>query len=77
VSSHLFDYLFKYPLTTLAERTWQCKDNELNRKLLEVRLEIYGYEALTTSKGAAALHIAREQQPDLILMDIQLPIFRG
>src|SRR5580692_5650800 len=53
------------------------EDNELNRKLLEVRLEIHGYEALTTGKGAAALDIAREQQPDLILMDIQLPDISG
>src|SRR5260221_12496931 len=53
------------------------EDNELNRRLLEVRLEIHGYEALTTSMGAAALDSAREQQPDLILMDIQLPDISG
>jgi len=67
--------------TAIAQRPRRkvlvVEDNELNRKLLEVRLEIHGYEALTTSEGAAALDIAREQQPDLILMDIQLPDISG
>jgi two-component system cell cycle response regulator DivK len=61
----------------LQRKVLIVEDNELNRKLLEVRLEIHGYEALTTSEGAAALDIAREQQPDLILMDIQLPDISG
>lgn len=70
-------------MDTTLNRTSQKKvlvieDNELNRKLLEVRLEIHGcYEAVTTSEGAAALDIAREQQPDLVLMDIQLPDISG
>jgi two-component system cell cycle response regulator DivK len=53
------------------------EDNELNRKLLEVRLEIHGYASLTTARGIAALDIARDQEPDLILMDIQLPDISG
>ena len=53
------------------------EDNELNRKLLEVRLEIQGYLSLCTDRGEAALDMAREQQPDLILMDIQLPGISG
>jgi DNA-binding NtrC family response regulator len=53
------------------------EDNELNRRLLEVRLEIHGYASLTTSRGAAALNMAREREPDLILMDIQLPDISG
>src|SRR5260221_2733172 len=61
----------------LQRKVLVVEDNELNRRLLEVRLEIHGYEALTTSMGAAALDIAREQQPDLILMDIQLPDISG
>ncbi len=61
----------------LQRKVLVVEDNELNRRLLEVRLEIHGYEALTTSMGAAALDIAREQQPDLILMDIQLPDIPG
>jgi two-component system cell cycle response regulator DivK len=61
----------------LQRKVLIVEDNELNRKLLEVRPEIHGYEALTTSEGAAALDIAREQQPDLILMDIQLPDISG
>jgi two-component system cell cycle response regulator DivK len=53
------------------------EDNELNLRLLEVRLEIHGYASLTATRGAAALDIARQQEPDLILMDIQLPDISG
>jgi two-component system cell cycle response regulator DivK len=53
------------------------EDNEWNRRLLEVRLEIHGYAALTATRGETALDIARQQEPDLILMDIQLPDISG
>ena len=53
------------------------EDNDWNRKLLEVRLEIHGYASLVAAKGTAALDIAQEQEPDLILMDIQLPDISG
>ena len=53
------------------------EDNYLNRRLLEVRLELHGYGSVTTTSGAAAIDIAREQDPDLILMDIQLPDISG
>jgi two-component system cell cycle response regulator DivK len=45
------------------------EDNELNMKL--------GYRTLQTRNGMDALKIAREQRPDLILMDIQLPEVSG
>ena len=53
------------------------EDNHLNSRLLEVRLGIHGYAVLTTPSGMASLNIAREQKPDLILMDIQLPDISG
>jgi len=53
------------------------EDNDLNRRLMEVRLEIHGYASVTTSQGAAALYLARKHHPDLILMDIQLPDISG
>ena len=53
----------------------------LLRQLLEVRvrqlLEVHGYEILETPGGLEAIDIARDEQPDLILMDIRLPDICG
>jgi len=53
------------------------EDNELNMKLFHDLLEAQGYEILETREGLAALSMAREHKPDLILMDIQLPEISG
>ena len=53
------------------------EDNALNLKLLSDLLEYHGYYVVATGSGEAALRIAEEEQPDLILMDIQLPDFSG
>ena len=53
------------------------EDHELSRKLLELRLEIEGFATVATNQAEAALDIAREQRPDLILMDIQLSGISG
>ncbi|MFD2264945.1 response regulator [Lacibacterium aquatile] len=53
------------------------EDNELNMKLFHDLLEARGYRILQTREGMEALRIAREQKPDLILMDIQLPEVSG
>jgi len=53
------------------------EDNELNMKLLRDVLEAYGYATITTGEGDAALALARERRPDLILMDLQLPDISG
>ena len=53
------------------------EDNDLNSRLLEVRLSLHGYVVLTTPSGIASVNMAREQKPDLILMDIQLPDISG
>jgi two-component system cell cycle response regulator DivK len=53
------------------------EDNELNRKLLTDLLEFRGYTIFGTELGAAALDLARQYGPELILMDIQLPDISG
>jgi two-component system cell cycle response regulator DivK len=53
------------------------EDNELNMKLFHDLLDAHGYRTLQTRSGMEALKIAREQKPDLILMDIQLPEVSG
>ena len=46
-------------------------------KLFHDLLDAHGYDTLQTKDGMEALEIAREKQPDLILMDIQLPKVSG
>ena len=60
-----------------TKRILIVEDNELNMKLLRDVLEAYGYATITTAQGAAALTLARENQPELILMDLQLPDISG
>jgi two-component system cell cycle response regulator DivK len=53
------------------------EDNEKNMKLLRDVLRATGHEVLEASTGERALALAREQSPDLVLMDIQLPDMNG
>ena len=53
------------------------EDNALNLKLLRDVLEAHGYATITTGEGRAAVPLAREHRPDLILMDLQLPDISG
>src|SRR5579863_2517738 len=65
------------PQRLATRRILVVEDNELNMKLLRDVLEAYGYEAITTGEGTAAVALARERRPDLILMDLQLPDITG
>jgi two-component system, cell cycle response regulator DivK len=53
------------------------EDNELNMKLFNDLLESRGYSIIQTRNGMEAIGLARAHHPDLILMDIQLPIMDG
>lgn len=61
----------------MAKTILIVEDNELNMKLFNDLLEAKGYNVLQTRNGMEALDIARSHQPDLILMDIQLPEVSG
>ncbi len=52
------------------------EDVEINRDLLEQLLE-EDYELLTAEDGAAAIRLAEAESPDLILMDMSLPVMDG
>ena len=53
------------------------EDNELNRDMLSRRLIRKGYEVICANDGAAGVELARSEQPDLILMDMSLPVLSG
>lgn len=52
-------------------------DLEQNRMLLRDVLEYFGYEVVEAANGEEGVRLAREHHPDLILMDIQMPVMNG
>lgn len=61
----------------MAKKILIVEDNELNMKLFDDLLNAHGYETCKTRDGSRVLEIARDEKPDLILMDIQLPEVSG
>jgi len=52
-------------------------DNPTNLDILQVRLKANNYEVITAADGEAGLAMAREKQPDLMLLDIMMPKMDG
>jgi two-component system, cell cycle response regulator DivK len=53
------------------------EDNEMNRDMLSRRLKTRGYDVLLAVDGEDGIHVARKSSPDLILMDMSLPVVDG
>lgn len=53
------------------------EDEETVRETLAFNLQEEGYQVLTAADGEAALHIIREEKPDLVVLDIMLPELDG
>lgn len=47
------------------------------RMMMKILLELYGYEVIEASDGYEAVEQARKHDPDLILMDIAMPVMDG
>jgi two-component system, cell cycle response regulator len=52
-------------------------DAELNIELLERKLENGGFETVRAVSGASALEAAQKHLPDLILLDVMMPVMDG
>ena len=65
------------PLSRLMSRILLVEDNELSRDMLSRRLTRRGYEVLTATDGAQGVEAARTGAPDIILMDMSLPVIDG
>ena len=61
----------------MTKKVLVVEDNELNLKLFCDLLRAHGYEAEPVRDGWDVVARARESQPDLIVMDIQLPHVTG
>ena len=61
----------------MSPRIMVVEDNPKNRKLIRDVLQYWGYEVLEASSGEDGIELATQGQPDLILMDLQLPGIDG
>lgn len=52
-------------------------DQAHSRELLRIVLQSEGYDVVEASDGAEAVIKARQQPPDLILLDLQMPVLNG
>jgi len=53
------------------------EDNEMNRDMLSRRLQRRGFDVVIAIDGQAGIDMARADPPDLILMDMSLPVIDG
>jgi two-component system cell cycle response regulator DivK len=53
------------------------EDNEMNRDMLSRRLQRKGYEVVLALDGQSGVEMSQTQAPDLILMDMSLPVLDG
>lgn len=53
------------------------EDNEMNRDMLSRRLVRKGFRVITAINGQEGVELAERERPDLILMDMSLPVMDG
>ena len=53
------------------------EDNEMNRDMLSRRLERKGYQVVLAVDGQSGVELAGTEAPDLVLMDMSLPVLDG
>lgn len=71
-------FLLWLSITTLKmPKILLVEDNEMNRDMLSRRLIRRGYEVVMAEDGAKGVELANSESPDLILMDLSLPIMDG
>ena len=60
-----------------SKRILLVEDHEDNRNIYRTILEHYGYQVVIAMDGQSGIRLAREEQPDLILMDLSIPVVDG
>jgi two-component system cell cycle response regulator DivK len=61
----------------MSERILVVEDQEDNRRIIRDLLTSAGYALIEAADGEAGVRLAETERPDLILMDIQLPLLDG
>lgn len=62
---------------TSKKKILVVEDNEDNREILVYRLRQLGFEILEASNGKEAIETASQAKPDLIFMDLRMPVMDG
>ncbi len=60
-----------------GRRLLLVEDNDINREMLQRRLQRAGYTVISAADGQQALDQMRQAKPDLVLLDINLPVKDG
>lgn len=63
--------------TSGSARILLVEDNEMSRDMLSRRLKRRGFRVITAADGAEGVALARRERPDLVLMDLSLPVLDG
>jgi len=64
-------------MTEAKKKVLVCDDDPAILRVLEVNLEIEGYEVFTAHDGQQAVDIATAEHPDLVVLDIMMPRLDG
>lgn len=59
------------------KRVLVCDDDPVILRLLEVNLELEGYDVLSATNGVEAVGVAIAEDPDLVILDIMMPRMDG
>lgn len=66
-----------HPEPTPMPKILLVEDNEMNRDMLSRRLERKGYDIAIACDGQTGIDMAESETPDIILMDMSLPVLDG
>ena len=61
----------------MPKRILIAEDDEPNRRLIKDVLMYHGYEVIEAVNGDEAVKMAAKHKPDLVLMDLQMPVMNG
>ena len=64
-------------MAATTKRILICDDDPVILRLLQVNLELEGYDVLLAHHGEHAIEVANEQHPDLVILDIMMPRLDG
>jgi CheY-like chemotaxis protein len=67
----------RLPMPPSKKRILICDDDPAILRVLQVNLEIEGYEVLAAQNGEDAVKVALAERPDLVILDIMMPRLDG
>ena len=61
----------------MSKKVLIVEDYDDSREFMKLLIEAFGYETFTAANGSEAVKITKEEFPDLILMDMSMPVMDG